>query len=102
VPQTEDTYENYLQKKDLQFLEKIHQVIEENIDNSDFNIDSIADNIGISRSAFFKKLKSLTGLAPVDTIKEVRLTKSIELLKNTDMTVSEVAFAVGFKESGYY
>jgi len=56
----------------------------------------------LSRSAFFKKLKSLTGLAPVDTIKEIRLTKSIELLKNTDMTISEVAFAVGFKESGYY
>ena len=101
-PESNDIYENYLQKKDLQFIEKIHRVIEENIDNSDFNIDSIADNIGISRSAFFKKLKSLTGLAPVDTIKEVRLTKSIELLKNTDMTVSEVAFAVGFKESGYY
>lgn len=101
-PEENDTYENYLQKKDLQFLEKIHQVIEENIDNSDFNIDSIADNIGISRSTFFKKLKSLTGLAPVDTIKEVRLTKSIELLKNTDLTVSEVAYAVGFKESGYY
>jgi AraC-like DNA-binding protein len=97
-----DTYENYLQKKDLQFLEKIHHVIEENIDNSDFNIDSIADNLGISRSAFFKKLKSLTGLAPVDMIKEVRLTKSIDLLKNTDMTVSEIAFTVGFKESGYY
>jgi DNA-binding response OmpR family regulator len=98
----QDTYENYLVKKDIQFLEKIHQVIEENLDNSDFNIDSIADNLGISRSAFFKKLKSLTGLAPVDTIKEVRLTKSIELLQNTDMTVSEIAFAVGFKESGYY
>ena len=101
-PVDNDTYENYLQKKDLQFLDKIHHVIEENIDNSDFNIDSIADNIGISRSAFFKKLKSLTGLAPVDMIKEVRLNKSVELLKNTDMTVSEVAFAVGFKESGYY
>lgn len=101
-PVNNDTYENYLQKKDIQFLEKIHQVIEENIDNSDFNIDSIADTLAISRSAFFKKLKSLTGLAPVDTIKEVRLTKSIELLQNTDMTVSEIAFAVGFKESGYY
>ena len=97
-----DIYENYLQKKDLEFLDKIHHIIEENIDNSDFNIDSIADNIGISRSAFFKKLKSLTGLAPVDTIKEFRLTKSIELLQNTDLTVSEVAYAVGFKESGYY
>jgi len=101
-PEKADTYENYLMKKDIQFLDKIHLVIEENIDNSDFNIDTIADNIGLSRSAFFKKLKSLTGLAPVDTIKEIRLTKSIELLKNTDMTISEVAFAVGFKESGYY
>jgi len=102
LPQDNDTYENYLQKKDIEFLDKIHHVIEDNIDNSDFNIDTIADNIGISRSAFFKKLKSLTGLAPVDTIKEVRLTKSIELLQSTDMTVSEIAFAVGFKESGYY
>jgi DNA-binding response OmpR family regulator len=102
VPQDNDTYENYLQKKDIQFLEKIHQVIEKNIENSDFNIDSIADNIGISRSAFFKKLKSLTGLAPVDTVKEVRLTKSIELLKNTDLTISEIAFTVGFKEAGYF
>jgi len=102
ISENNDSYENYLMKKDIQFLDKIHEVIEENIDNSDFNIDTIADNIGLSRSAFFKKLKSLTGLAPVDTIKEIRLTKSIELLKNTDMTISEVAFAVGFKESGYY
>lgn len=80
-PRETDTYESYLEKKDLQFIEKIHQIIDENIDNSDFNVDSIADTLGISRSAFFKKLKSLTGLAPVDMIKEVRLTKSIELLK---------------------
>jgi len=98
----DDSYQNYLVKKDIQFLEKIHQVIEENLDNSDFNIDNIADNVGLSRSAFFKKLKSLTGLAPVDTVKEIRLTKSLELLKNTDMTISEIAFAVGFKEAGYY
>lgn len=83
-------------------LEKIHQVIEENLDNSDFNIDTIAANVGLSRSAFFKKLKSLTGLAPVDLVKEIRLNKSIELIKNTDMSISEIAFAVGFKDSGYY
>ena len=98
----EDSYEQYLVKKDVQFLEKIHQVIEENMDDSDFNIDTIASGIGLSRSAFFKKLKSLTGLAPVDLVKEIRLNKSIELIKNTDLSVSEVAFAVGFKDSGYY
>jgi AraC-like DNA-binding protein len=91
-----------LVKKDVQFLEKIHQVIEENMDDSDFNIDTIASGIGLSRSAFFKKLKSLTGLAPVDLVKEIRLNKSVELIKNTDLSVSEVAFAVGFKDSGYY
>ncbi len=97
-----DNYEQYLVKKDIQLLEKIHQVIEENLDNSDFNIDTIAANVGLSRSAFFKKLKSLTGLAPVDLVKEIRLNKSIELIKNTDMSISEIAFAVGFKDSGYY
>ncbi len=97
-----DNYENYLVKKDIQFLERINQVIEENLQNSDFNIDTIAETMGLSRSAFFKKLKSLTGFAPIDLIKEIRLNKSVELLKNTDMTVSEIAFEVGFKEAGYY
>lgn len=96
------SYEHYLVKKDVQLLEKIHQVIEENMDNSDFNIDTIASGIGLSRSAFFKKLKSLTGLAPVDLVKEIRLNKSIEMIKHTDLSISEIAFAVGFKDSGYY
>ena len=91
----ESGYEQYLVKKDVQFLEKIHQIIEENLDNSDFNIDAIATTIGLSRSAFFKKLKSLIGL-------EIRLNKSVELIKNTNMSISEIAFAVGFKDSGYY
>lgn len=97
-----DSYEQFLVKKDVQLLEKIHQVIEENIDNSDFNIDTISSSIGLSRSAFFKKLKSLTGLAPVDLVKEIRLSKSVELIKNTDLSISEIAFAAGFKDSGYY
>jgi signal transduction histidine kinase/ligand-binding sensor domain-containing protein/DNA-binding response OmpR family regulator len=95
-------YEKFLETKDVQLLDQIHQVIEENMDNSEFNIDTIASNIGLSRSAFFKKLKSLTGLAPVDLVKEIRLNKSTDLLKNTDMSISEIAYAVGFKESGYY
>ena len=100
--QEQDSYEQFLVKKDVQFIEKIHQVIEENLDNSDFNIDTIASTIGLSRSAFFKKLKSLTGFAPVDLVKEIRLNKSIELIKNSDMSISEIAFAVGFKDSGYF
>lgn len=98
----EETYQSFLVKKDLQLLEKINQVIEENIQNPDYNIDNIAESLGLSRSAFFKKLKSLTGLAPVDLVKEIRLNKSVELMKTTDLSISEIAFDVGFREAGYF
>jgi signal transduction histidine kinase/DNA-binding response OmpR family regulator/ligand-binding sensor domain-containing protein len=98
----EENYEQYLEKRDLQFLEKVHRIIEEHIDDSEFNAETISSTIGLSRSAFFKKLKSLTGYSPSDLIKDVRLNKSLDLIKTTDMTITEIAFAVGFKDSGYF
>lgn len=101
-PSEEETYENYLVRKDVQLLEKIHQLIAQNIQNAEFNIDTMAEELGFSRSAFFKKLKSMTGLAPVDLIKEIRLNKSLKLLTSTDLSISEIAFEVGFSDAGYY
>jgi len=97
-----NNYEQHLVKKDVQFIKQIHEVIEQNLNESDFNIDTIAATIGLSRSAFFKKLKSLTGFAPVDLVKEIRLNKAVELIKTTDLNISEIAFEVGFKDSGYF
>ena len=84
-----NSYGEYLIKKDVEFLRDINQIIEDNLENSDFNIDTIASSLSISRSAFFKKLKSITGLAPVDLVKETRLRKAVELIKSTDLSVSE-------------
>jgi len=98
----ESVYEKYLMDKDRQLLNKINQVIEQNITDSYYNIDALAEDMGLSRSAFFKKVKSLTGFAPVDLIKEIRLNKSVELMKTTDLSVSEIAFSVGFKDVGYF
>lgn len=97
-----ESYAKYLENRDLEFIEKIQQVVEENIENVDFTIDTMASSIGLSRSAFYKKLKGVTGLSPVDWVKGVRLRKSVELMKTTDMSVSEIAFAVGFSDSGYF
>jgi AraC-like DNA-binding protein len=47
------------EKKDVELLKKVRMIIEENLDNPDFNIDSIAQSVGLSRSSFFKKLKNL-------------------------------------------
>lgn len=97
-----DDYGNYLEQKDVEFIDSIHEVIEKNMQNSDFNIDTIASTLGLSRSAFFKKVKSLTGFAPVDLIKEFRLRKAAELLAGTDMSMTEIAYKVGFRDSGYF
>ena len=97
-----DTYEKHLVQKDLEFVHKIHEVIEDNINTENFNIDTIAESIGLSRSAFFKKLKSLTGFAPVDLVKEVRLAKAAILIETTDESITEIAYSVGFRDSGYF
>jgi len=96
------SYEQHLVQKDVEFIKQIKDVIEQNLNETDFNIDSIASSIGLSRSAFFKKLKSLTGFAPVDLVKEIRLNKAVELIKNSDKNISEIAFEVGFRDSGYF
>ena len=97
-----DEYEQHLVKKDIEFVEKIHEVIEANLNANDFNIDTIAETIGLSRSAFFKKLKSLTGFAPVDLVREIRLTKAAKLIETTDANITEVAYTVGFRDAGYF
>ncbi|MDO4160610.1 MAG: two-component regulator propeller domain-containing protein [Prevotellaceae bacterium] len=97
-----DEYEQHLVKKDIEFVHKIHEIIETNLNANDFNIDTIAETIGLSRSAFFKKLKSLTGFAPVDLVREIRLTKAAKLIETTDDSITEIAYSVGFRDSGYF
>lgn len=97
-----DSYEQHLVKKDIEFVHKIHDIIEKNLNSNDFNIDTIAGTIGLSRSAFFKKLKSLTGFAPVDLVKEIRLTKAARLIETTDDSITEIAYSVGFRDAGYF
>lgn len=95
-------YEQHIAKKDLMFMEQIHEIIERNINSDDFNINTIAETIGLSRSAFFKKLKSLTGFAPVDLVRDVRLTKAADMIETTDENITTIAYSVGFHDVGYF
>ena len=85
-----------------EFIDRLHRIIRENIANSEFNIDAIASEMGLSRSAFYKKVKGQTGFAPVDLIKEFRLSHAAELLQTTNLTITEVAWRSGFKDAGYF
>lgn len=85
-----------------EFIDRLHHVIRENIPNGDFNIDDLAQEMGLSRSAFYKKVKSQTGFAPVDLIKEFRISHAAELLGTTSLSITEVAYRSGFKDAGYF
>lgn len=85
-----------------EFIDQLHRIIRKNIPNTDFNIDAIAAEMGLSRSAFYKKVKSQTGFAPVDLIKEFRLSHAVELLQTTNLNITEVAVRSGFADSSYF
>jgi len=85
-----------------EFIDNLHRIIRNNISNTEFNIDTIAQEMGMSRSAFYKKVKHQTGFAPVDLIKEFRLSYAAELLQTTTHSITEVAWKSGFRDVSYF
>ena len=85
-----------------EFIDRLHRIIRQNISNSDFNIDDLASEMRLSRSAFYKKVKGQTGFAPVDLIKEFRLSHAAELLQTTTYSITQVAYRSGFKDVSYF
>lgn len=87
---------------DQQFLERIIKIVDERLGDSDFNIDDVAESVGMSRSAFFKKFKSLTNSAPVEFVRETRLNRARKLFDLGEKNVSTVAYSVGFNDPKYF
>ncbi|WP_229212856.1 hybrid sensor histidine kinase/response regulator transcription factor [Dyadobacter soli] len=77
-------------------LEKVHLLIDKNLANPDLSVEMISNEIGISRVHLHRKLKELTNLTTRDLIRNIRLKQAAELMTKKGLTVSEVAFAVGF------
>lgn len=77
---------------------RILKYVTEHIDTPDLKIDNIADAMGMSRSVLYLKIKQQLGMTPIDFVRHVRIMRACELLKNTDESLSSVAFAVGFSD----
>jgi signal transduction histidine kinase/DNA-binding response OmpR family regulator len=88
--------------KDEALLKETIKIVEENLADPDFNIDTVASSVGLGRTTFYKKLKSLTGLAPVEFVRDMRLKRAKQLLDANEHTISEIAYMVGFNSSGYF
>lgn len=87
---------------DNEFYSRFLETVRREMDNPSMSVDSLAETMGMGRSQFYRKIKALTGLSPVELIRDLRLKKARELLLTTDKTVSEIAYDVGFSTPAYF
>lgn len=91
-----------LTDRDALFLDQVRLIIETNLTNTTFKIEDIYTQVNMGRSKFFVKLKGLTGLPPVDFVKEYRMNKAQSLLKTGEYNVTETSYLSGFTDAGYF
>jgi AraC-like DNA-binding protein len=87
---------------DEKFLQKLQELVEENLSYIEFKVPDMHQPFGMSSSAFFRKVKQLTKQSPVEYVKNVRLNRSALLLAKQELTVSEIAFNTGFNDQSYF
>lgn len=94
--------EEKLSTPDKMFMDTLRQAILKNMSNTKLKMDDLGADMGISRVQLYRKVKAMTGMSPVELLKEMRLQRAMKLLKATDKTVAEVAYEVGFGTPGYF
>ncbi|WP_320112561.1 helix-turn-helix domain-containing protein [Draconibacterium orientale] len=84
------------------FIEQVEAIILENIANEQFGVSELADLMNMSRSSLLRKIKTHTQLSASQFIRQVRVTKGMEMLKQTSLTVAEISYEVGFGNTSYF
>lgn len=87
---------------DRRFLDTFLKAMEKHMSNTNLKIEDLGGEVGLSRVQLYRKVKALTGMTPVEILRETRLKRAMQLLKTTDKTVSEIANEVGFATPGYF
>lgn len=84
------------------FIHKAIILVENNLQNSDFSIESMVDELHMSQSTLYRKIKSLTGLSLTSFIRSIRLKKAAHLILIDDLNLSQIAYEVGFNDYKYF
>jgi len=84
------------------FLSKCISIVEEHLEDDTFSLKTFTDEIGMSRSKLFRKIKSISGLSSTEFIRYIRLRKAAELMIQTDLQIKEIAFKIGFQDIKYF
>jgi AraC-like DNA-binding protein len=81
---------------------KLRDFIEQNMSDSELGVENIGAELGLSRVQLYRKVKALTGQSPVELLRTARLHKARRLLQESDKSISEVAYEVGFTSPSYF
>ena len=84
------------------FVEQIQNFIRQNIDNAELSVEDIQKNLGVSRTQLFRMTKATMGTTPIELIRHIRLHRAQEMLKNTELTIQEITYSVGFTSPSYF
>ena len=84
------------------FLARYIKIVKANISNPELDVSVIYEALGMSRTNFYRKVKTVTGLSPIELIKNIRLEAGAKLLKESDMNISEIAQHIGFSSRSYF
>ena len=99
---TENTLLSSEGTRENAFISRFKKVVEERMTDSELSVETIGSELGLSRVQLYRKVKALTGSSPVALLRKARLNKAQQLLQTTDLSVSEIAYQVGFTSPSYF
>ncbi len=90
------------EREDDPFMQRVIQFVENNIANSNVDIGAMADACAVSRSVLQRRMKQMVGITPLDFLREARMKHAAQLLRTTDIPVSDVAYRCGYNDPKYF
>ena len=94
--------ERQLPPMDQAFLEKLKKYLNDNISDPDLNVNTLGNEMCMSRTNFYRKVKALTGQTPNDLLQNYRLNRAVEYIKSNNYTMNEISEMVGFKTQSHF
>lgn len=94
--------EERLCSQDKTFVTRLREIIQQHLADSDFSVERLGEEIGLSRVQLYRKVKVLTGKTPVELLRKARLMKARTMVTTTDRSIAEIAYATGFTSPSYF
>jgi YesN/AraC family two-component response regulator len=100
--QKDKVVETAVKGNDEMLMERVMKVVNEHMSDSDFSVETLCNEVGISRAQLHRKMKAMTGLPVSEFIRNIRLEQAVRLLKEQKINVTQVAYTVGFSNLAHF